>query len=329
MDNIFGHKKVKELLNGIISGGTVSHAYIFEGIAGVGRCTLAKAFAERVADCSGSFNADNYPDIVYVTEERFGDSKKKTPGLSINAVRAVKNDVYTRPYMGDRKIYIIPAADCMAAAAQNSLLKVFEEPPEYCTIILIAENANNLLQTIRSRAVLIKIPPLAIGEVEEYLVSQQGMPREESRVLAAVSGGSIGKAIMLSEDDSAMETRDGLIMRLSDCVKIEKRPIYELARFISKNSSDFSEISGILTTWFEDILHIKFSVNTEIINADKLAELRNFSKAVTKKSAFNLCNIVPKYISVIDKNANLSVAVRCMAMEIWEEIHGRNYRSTL
>ena len=57
----------------------------------------------------------------------------------------------------------------MGIPAQNSLLKVFEEPPEYCTIILIVKNANSLLQTIRSRAMLVRISPLAREQVEKYM----------------------------------------------------------------------------------------------------------------------------------------------------------------
>lgn len=330
MDKIFGHDKVKELLKSVVGGGTVSHAYIFEGAKGVGRQSLAKAFAEMITGCTGAYNAENHPDIIYATEERFGDpKKKKTPGLSIDAVRALKNDVYTRPYMGEHKVYIVSEADYMAAAAQNSLLKVFEEPPSYCTIILIAENANNLLQTIRSRAVLVRIPPLSIGQVSEYLAVHMGMPDKKSKVLAAISGGSIGKAISLADDDSAAELRDGVIDRVVACIGNEKKNIYDLAKFISKNSGSFSDIADILTTWFDDVLHIKFGVNTEIVNSDKADELKRFVRGITKRTAFKLCDILPEYISAVNKNANFSIAVRCMSMEIWEEIHGRNYRSAL
>lgn len=327
MDSVIGHEKVKEILNGAVAAGTVSHAYIFEGEQGIGRLSLAKAFAEKIT--GGSLAADNNPDITIATPSRLGDTKKKTPGLSINAVRELKTDVYTRPYLAERKVYIIPDADFMGAPAQNSLLKVFEEPPEYCTIILIVGNANSLLQTIRSRAMLIRISPLENGQVENYLTERLGIDKKRAEVLSVISGGSIGRAIALDGDDSVIAIRDEMIKRLIGCLNSQKRPLYDLILFLKKNNGSFKEISGILTTWFEDVLRLKFGCAEFITNADKTAELKKFSAAITKAAAIAMCDAAAKYSLVIDKNANYSVAVQCMAIEFWEEIHGRNYRSAL
>lgn len=328
MENVIGHEKIKEILNGAVTSGTVSHAYIFEGEQGIGRLSLAKAFAEKIT--GGSRDAENNPDITIAVPSRFGDTKKKTPGLSISAVREIKTDVYTRPYLAERKVYIIPDADFMGVPAQNSLLKVFEEPPEYCTIILIVKNANSLLQTIRSRAMLIRISPLDRIQVEKYLIDKVGTDKKRAEVLSIISGGSIGRAIALENDDSVTELREELIKKLIACLDSRKRPLYDLIVFLKKNNGSFKELSGILTTWFEDIMRLKFGGSPECItNADKALEIQRFARAITKASAPALCDAVTKYSLAIDKNANYSVAVQCMAMECWEEIHGRNYRSAL
>lgn len=328
MENVIGHEKVKKILNGAVAAGTVSHAYIFEGEPGIGRLTLAKAFASKIT--GGVRDVENNPDITIATPSRFGDTKKKTPGLSISAVREIKTDVYTRPYLAERKVYIIPDADFMGIPAQNSLLKVFEEPPEYCTIILIVKNANSLLQTIRSRAMLIRMLPIEREQTEKYLVDKFGMDKKRAEVLSIISGGSIGRAVALEHDADIIELRDELIKKLIACLDTNKRPLYDLILFLKKNSGSFKEISGILTTWFEDIMRLKFGISSEnITNADKTLEIQKFSRAITKASAVALCDAVTKYSLVIDKNANYSVAVQCMAMECWEEIHGRNYRSAL
>ena len=326
MDTVVGHEIVRKLLADTAASGTVSHAYIFEGKSGVGRKTAAKAFAALVSGCGGKYDADSNPDIAVADNARFGDTKKKTPGLSIDAVRALKKDVYTRPYMSDRKVYIIPDSERMAPPAQNSLLKIFEEPPPYCTIIMITDNANSLLQTIRSRAIIVRFQPLERAQVESYLVEKAGVSAERAAVLAAISGGSIGRALELSEDDEAIAQRDTVIGCLMNCMKTEKRPLYDFIKFLKQSKPQIKEILEVLSTWFEDVLHIKCGGAVEV-NADKVEELRRFGRAVTREAAFRLCEIVTKYTLAIGRNANYSIAVQCMAFEFWEEIHGRSYRS--
>ena len=141
MNNIVGHSDAKRLLYNIAGSGHISHAYIFEGPDGVGRLTLAKAFAKMLVGGADGISADSHPDIIVVTNELYNQSKA-SKSLSVDTIRAMKADVYIKPYKADKKIYIIPKADTMLDTAQNSLLKVLEEPPEYCVIILITENAN-------------------------------------------------------------------------------------------------------------------------------------------------------------------------------------------
>ena len=126
MSEITGHEGIKKLLRGIISSGHIGHAYIFEGAEGIGRLSLAKAFAEEL---SGGFSVENNPDIIVVTNELY-DPSKKQKNVLIDTVRAMKADIYIKPYHSDRKVYIIPNSDTMQEPAQNSLLKIFEEPPE-------------------------------------------------------------------------------------------------------------------------------------------------------------------------------------------------------
>lgn len=323
---ITGHKKVINMLSETISRGKVGHAYIFEGNSGVGRLTLAKAFAEGISGCPNNTSLENNPDITIVTNELY-DHKKTQSSVSVNTIRSMKSDVYIRPYLSDRKVYIIPNADSMMAPAQNSLLKVFEEPPEYCTIILITENADSLLQTIRSRAVLIKIPPLSYDEVNTYLINEKNCDTETANSVAVMSGGSIGRALMLLEDEDAAELRTQVINHLINLSKGGHIALYDFIKFLKQNKSSFTLISEIISEWSDDILHLKIHGECDIINADKKAELKKFTSAVTKNAAFNLGEITAKYILAVKRNANYPIAVQCLATEYWEEINGRNYRS--
>ena len=156
------------MLSGIVMSKRVGHAYIFEGPRGVGRFSVARAFAnmllcedhssgEPCGTCKACTQvmSGNHPDVRVITNQLY-DSSKKSTDILVDTIRNMKQEIYIKPYAGDRKVYIIPKADTMNQSAQNSLLKILEEPPEYCTIILIAENSGNFLPTILSRAPIFK-----------------------------------------------------------------------------------------------------------------------------------------------------------------------------
>lgn len=328
MDKVIGHTSAKQLLRAAAAAGRINHAYIFEGPEGVGRLSLAKGFAEEIAGDSDRFTADSHPDIIIVTNELYNPSKT-SKNVLVDTIRSMKSDVYIRPYKSDRKIYIVPNADSMLAEAQNSLLKVFEEPPEYCIIILIAKNANSLLQTIRSRAQLLRLHNLSFTEVADYLTAHGKADKSRAEALAVLSGGSIGKALLLTDDDEAIQRREdviGHLMKLTDSGVV---PLYDFIKYLKKNKSDIAAVLDIISSWSNDVLYIKTGAADAcgISNADKRAEIKKFSASVTRQAAVRFAEICTKYSLAINRNVNYPIAVQCMATEYWEEIHGRSYRS--
>lgn len=319
MESIKGHEKVKKLLTDTVKNGKVGHAYIFEGKSGVGRLSLAKAYAKMA--CNSELSVENNPDIVVVTNELY-DPKKTQTQVLVDTIRSMKADVYIRPYLSERKFYIIPNADTMQATAQNSLLKVFEEPPEYCTIILIAENANLFLQTIRSRANLIKIPALSTKEVEEYIKDNTEADEKTAKAVSVMSGGAIGRALMLLEDGEATELRDEVIEHLIGLTDGRHTSLYNFTKFLKQNKASFDMICQVMSEWTSDILHLKMVGKCDIINIDKTEELKKFYSSVKSDTAFNLGEIITKYSLAVKRNTNYPIAVTCMAMDCWEEING-------
>ena len=80
-------------------------------------------------------------------------------------------DIVIKPH-NKYKIYTINQANSMTIEAQNALLKTLEEPPEYAIIILITNNKEALLDTIKSRCEIIKFLPISILDLSKYLISQ-------------------------------------------------------------------------------------------------------------------------------------------------------------
>ena len=137
--DIIGQEFAKKYLTNSINKEKVSHAYLFEGMNGVGKKTLAKEFAKTLIKVD---KLENSPDYISIEPE--GSS------IKIAQIRKLQTDVLVKPH-SEYKIYIINKAEKMTVESQNALLKTLEEPPAYVIIILITSNKNSLLDTIKSR----------------------------------------------------------------------------------------------------------------------------------------------------------------------------------
>ncbi len=319
---IRGNETVKDLLTHMLSVGRVGHAYIIEGAKGTGKMTLAKAFAGTLL---GTEKPESHPDYKVVTNTLY-DPTKKTDTVLVDTIRSMKKDVYIRPYQGERKVYIIPKADSMLAPAQNSLLKVFEEPPAYCTIVLLAENANSFLPTILSRAVLLRMHPVSREEVTRYLIEEKGLSEEEAMLPAVMSGGSIGKALEMLEDTDAAALREEVLTKVLKLGTGTYRDLYELIRLMKQNRTDSVLLFEVLLSWSKDLMALKLGSGV-VANRDKKEELHRFCTLIPRHSVARFAEITMKYQRMITQNANYPIAVLCMATEYWEEIHDRNHRS--
>lgn len=143
----------------------LSHAYIISGPAGSGTHALADCLAAAYV-CTGEEDrpcgvcpgcrkakGDIHPDIIRLTvpeDKRY---------ISIEQIRRLRADAYIRPNEAARKVFIIEDAQAMNDSAQNALLKVLEDGPSYLSFLLLAENPQQLLPTIRSRCETLSLTP--------------------------------------------------------------------------------------------------------------------------------------------------------------------------
>lgn len=211
-----GNEALRERLEAAISRGRLSHCYLLCGPEGSGKHTLALWLAAAM-QCAGTqapcgrcaacrkVLSGNHPDVITCI-----DSKHKQFG--VDAAREICADAYLRPNEGARKVYILPQE--MNLAAQNSLLKLIEEPPAYAAFLILSCNPDALLPTVRSRCQELRLQPLTSACVLNALRERfPGRPEADCRAAAARSGGYLGQAL------EAME-RSGLSERtakFADC----------------------------------------------------------------------------------------------------------------
>lgn len=145
------------------------------------------------------FDSGNHPDVKWVTHE-------KANSIGVDDVREqINNDIVIKPYSSKYKVYIIDEAEKMTVQAQNALLKTIEEPPEYAVILFLTNTLDVLLQTVRSRCIIMNLRSVDTKMIQQYLMQKYQLPDYQARVCAAYAQGNVGKAIMMATSEHFRE----------------------------------------------------------------------------------------------------------------------------
>ena len=202
---LLGNDRLKENLSSSLRRDRVSHFYLIAGPVGSGKHLLSRLLAAGLL-CEGADQpcgscpacrkvlSGTHPDFITVD-----DPEKKT--VPVDLIRQARADIYIRPNEGKRKIYLFPRAQDMGIPGQNALLKILEEPPPYGVFLLLTDNPEKLLPTVRSRCTELKLLPLPEDALRRRL--EQEFPNREPEAIRAAcsrSGGYLGQAKQLLED---------------------------------------------------------------------------------------------------------------------------------
>ena len=249
---ILGHEEAKKHLREAIRDGHVSHAYLIEGIPGVGKKMLADAFTAELFGDEESRRLllhGNHPDVKRI---RLLADKKSIGKDQVQ--ETIVNDIGIRPYRSRYKVYIIEDADKLTIEAQNTLLKTIEEPPEYGVILLLAERASSFVPTIISRCVKISLQPLDVSLITETLVSR-GIREDEARAAAVFAQGSLGKAAKLLSDESFSSMRRELFGFLSKTSELSLfQVLHKGEELFETYKKETDQLLDLMLLWVRDQL---------------------------------------------------------------------------
>ena len=181
------------------------HAYIIEGPHGSGKTLLANLIAQAnvcVSDetkpcgkCSSC--------LKYLADCNI-DIKRIPSDIDVKSLRAVISDIYVKPNESDKRCYIIEDGDELSVLCQNILLKSLEEPPEFSVFIITCSSKEKLLETIRSRCVVLTMAPIRSEEAEIFFEKPEFNKYSIQQKKAAIqlSEGFLGKAIEILNGES-------------------------------------------------------------------------------------------------------------------------------
>ena len=232
-DSIRGHGERVEWFRRTLRRGRLSHAYVFAGPDGVGKRMFALKLAQCLfcqrhaneellacGECSACKQvlAGSHPDLHCVG--RKAGKSEFTIDLFLGPPEhrgreGLCYDLSRLPMSADRKIAIIDDATAMNPEAANAFLKTLEEPQSHALIVLIADNMEALLPTIRSRCQTVRFDPLSSRDISELLIQLEMVTDPtEAAALAELSGGSLAVAAQLI-DPGLRELRDTLYQQLA------------------------------------------------------------------------------------------------------------------
>lgn len=319
--DVSGQEHITSTLQNEVSSGRLNHAYLFTGSRGTGKTTCAKILAKAV-NCLNPQNGNPCGEceickgiddgsILDIVEMDAASNRK------IDDIRQIIDEVQFKPAKCKYRVYIVDEVHMLTTEAFNALLKTLEEPPEHVIFILATTEVHKLPQTIRSRCQRFdfhRIPPRAIADRVEYVVSQENAEITDSAalMLASVADGALRDALSLLDSCLAVSSYiDEKVVRNAAGL-VNNSYLFELATaIINKNPSKSLEIVGRLYSESKDMARLCDELVEHFRALMLIKTIKNprdilimsddeFEQAVTQSDYLSLADIV-FYMDVLSK----------------------------
>ena len=219
-----------------------------------------------------------YPDVLVIPPD------PPQMMIKVDQVRRVIETIYYRPGEGKEKVYIFTDSAFMKEAA-NSLLKVLEEPPEFATIFLLAENSGELLPTIRSRSMSFTLAALTGEEIEKDLAKHHPDWKPAQRALVArLCDGAVGRARSFDLEGYTVARQHALIILNSALHTGEHSELFKITESYRPGAEGREKTEGLIHTLYSllrDLMFIDAGTPELIRNTDIAADLKRMAESAS------------------------------------------------
>lgn len=334
---ILGQEKAIHFLKKVIARDRIPHAYLFTGISGIGKTSTAKMLAMAL-NCRERNEGDSCGRCPTCRQVQDGNApdflilEADGQNIKIDQVRELNRSLGYAPIAGRYRVTVINQSETMTAEASNSFLKTLEEPPQGNIFILNTTEPLDLLQTIVSRCQKVPFRPLPSALIARELMARKGMDEESAMILANISGGSLGKALKMSEKDF-LDRRQQWLFKVISIPGIENGRVLELALECAEEEkkglerADTTEggmmdMLGIWKSWYRDLLLMKIEAPVPLLmNSDFSHKLKNIARSFTMEQVSESLLLIDEAQRDIKKNRNMTLVMEHMVLGLKHLAH--------
>lgn len=334
--NFFGNPAAVSALQTMIARERIAQTLLLAGPEGVGKATLTRRFAAHLLgydehkieldDLSLAANIDLRTERLKLPSDKRNDDPllfNSHPDfmtvapdgplgqISIQQMRLIKDRAAMKPLRGRWRVFLIDGMDKANPQAANSLLKTLEEPPDHLILMMTANNAYDLLPTIRSRSVILNLGRLAPAEMHQFIAGR-GLDQQERRLALGEGAPGIAASVDFETYDrrrTAMLTllrvaagveQFGAWMRHSDSIGARK-------------TEKLEQYLEVLYALIEDTLRLAHGAPA-LRNADIQRDLEALSAKVSFDWLRKMTGRVDDLVGLARRNIQKSIALDALAV---------------
>ncbi len=311
----------KQFINDNLNG-RLSHAYMIIGDNGAGKFTLVNAFSQlllcespgestpcrKCSNCQYFEAFTAHPNVTVITS---GDKAS----IGIAEIRTATENIYTAPYMASKKIYIIKNAEKMTPQAQNALLKILEEPPEYVVFFLLVSNRYSMLTTIISRCRVINMSPYPAPYLEQ--IAKEHCPDITSEKCALAVNASLGLPgrLLYVLSDEYEHKKAEIIDTILAMINGDTEKLFNTAQALDSRESALEFIRSLNEAFRDICVWILTNDKSKIISSDLLSLVSENSTAFLLKRTVSFIDEIKNTEKMLKSNAAYQLCIKNLLMK--------------
>jgi DNA polymerase III subunit delta' len=322
-----------------------SHAYLFRGPRGAGKSAAARAFAAEILAAEAADEDDArrralidpspHPDLVWLTPR---GAQHMVEEVRERVIRAASY----RPFEGEKRVFVVEAAEAMRDESQNALLKTLEEPPAFVHLILLTSEPAMLLETIASRCQPIDFAPLPAEAIEAALPSEA--PVAERAAAARLSAGDVVRARFLLSDlgrdlrAAARELAWSRLLKAAESVGEETEATIralldeETEAGIKRSAKDITDEAKragrrrrtevldlgleLVGSWYRDLAAVACAAEDVVFNRDELEKLRAQAATTDPNRPRQAVELIEDTRRRLDLNVSEELALEALSFRL-------------
>jgi len=256
--------------------------------------------------------------------------ENKQGQIGVDEAQDIVKSLSLKAYEGGFKIMIIWMADKMNTSSSNKLLKLIEEPPEKTVFLLIAEDEEQIIQTIRSRCQILRFPPIAEAVIAEELMDSKKLDELSAKKIAVQANGNYANALQLLNQDSAEDVFESWFItwiRSAFRAKGNKAAIHDLIDWSNELASSGRETQKSFLLYcldfFRQALLMNYKADGLVYMQPKTAgfKLEKFAPFIHGANIMAITQELDDALYHIERNGNAKIILTDLSIKLTRLLH--------